>query len=67
MLCVLIHVQLFVTTWTVACQISLSMRFHRQEYWLPLPPPITRYSDLDNSHSDTQPSKPEQSNLFRNT
>ena len=35
------HVQLFVTLWTVACQVPLSMRFSRQEYWsgLPFPPP----------------------------
>ena len=34
-------VQLFVTPWTVACQVSLSMGFPRQEYWsgLPLPSP----------------------------
>ena len=35
------HVQLFVTLWTVACQVPLSMGFFRQEYWngLPCPPP----------------------------
>ena len=35
------HVQLFVTSWTVACQAPLPMRFFRQEYWsgLPYPPP----------------------------
>ena len=27
------HVQLFVTPWTVAHQVSLSMEFSRQEYW----------------------------------
>ena len=27
------HVWLFVTSWTVACQASLSMEFSRQEYW----------------------------------
>ena len=29
------------TPWTVACQVPLSMRFPRQEYWngLPFPPP----------------------------
>ena len=27
------HVQLFATPWTVAQQLSLSMRFPRQEYW----------------------------------
>ena len=34
-------VQLFVTLWTVARQVPLSMRFPRQEYWsgLPFPPP----------------------------
>ena len=36
-----IHVQLFVTLWTVAHQAPLSMGFSRQEYWsgLPFPPP----------------------------
>ena len=35
------HVQLFVTLWTVAHQVPLSMRFLSQEYWtgLPFPPP----------------------------
>ena len=42
--CMLSHcsrVQLFVTLWTVACQVPLSMRFSRQEYWSGLicPPP----------------------------
>ena len=34
-------VQLFVTPWTVACQMPLSMEFSRQEYWsgLSFPPP----------------------------
>ena len=27
------HVRLLVTPWTIACQIPLSMRFSRQEYW----------------------------------
>ena len=33
--------QLFVTPWTVACQVPLSMGFSRQVYWsgLPFPPP----------------------------
>jgi len=33
-------IQLFATPWTVACQVSLSMGFPRQEYWsvLPCPP-----------------------------
>ena len=29
----LIHVQLFLTSWTVACQAPLSMGFSRQKYW----------------------------------
>ena len=29
----------FVTLWTVACQVSLSMEFPRQEYWSGLPFP----------------------------
>ena len=35
------HVRLFVTLWTIACQVPLSMEFSRQEYWsgLPSPPP----------------------------
>ena len=42
--CMLRHfsrVRLFVTPWTVAHQISLSMGFSRQEYWsrLPFPSP----------------------------
>ena len=34
-------VQLFVTTWTVAYQVPLSVGFSRQEYWsgLPFPSP----------------------------
>ena len=40
-LCVLSHVQFFVTQWTVACRVALSMEFSRQEYWsrLPFHPP----------------------------
>ena len=37
--CVLGHVRLFATSWTVACQASLSMGFSRQEYWSGLPFP----------------------------
>ena len=38
--CVLSHVQLFATPWTVAHQAPLSTGFSQQEYWsgLPLPP-----------------------------
>ena len=40
-MCMLSRVQLFATSWTVACQSPLSMGFSRQEYWcgLPGPPP----------------------------
>ena len=40
-ICVVSHVHLFVTSWTIACQALLSMEFSRQEYWsaLPFPPP----------------------------
>ena len=31
--CMLSHVRLFITLWTVAFQASLSMEFSRQEYW----------------------------------
>ena len=39
--CMLSHVQLFATPWTVAHQAPLFMGFSRQEYWsgLPLPSP----------------------------
>ena len=35
------HVRLFATSWTVACQASLSVEMSRQEYWsgLPFPTP----------------------------
>jgi len=38
---VLSHVQLFVISWTVACQAPLPVEFSRQEYWswLPFPTP----------------------------
>ena len=52
--CVLIcfsHVRVFMTLWTVAQQVPLSMGFSRQEYWsgLPRPPP----GDLP--HSEVEP------------
>ena len=33
------RVQLFVTPWTIAYQVPLSMGFSRQEYWSELPFP----------------------------
>ena len=40
-MCVLSHVQLFTTLWTLALQASLSMGFSRSEYWsgFPFPTP----------------------------
>jgi len=39
--CLISHVQLFATPWTLACQLPLSMDFSRQEYWTgsPFPSP----------------------------
>ena len=34
------RVLLFVTLWTEACQVPLSMEFSRQEYWSGLPHPF---------------------------
>ena len=36
-LCVLSHIQLFATPWTVVYQAPLSMEFSKQEYWSGLP------------------------------
>ena len=63
--CVLSHVWLFVTLWTVPCQAPLSMGFFWQEYWsgLPFPSP----GDLPNPgaeprspalQADSLPSEP---------
>ena len=40
-----VHVQLFVTSWTVDHQAPLSMRFSRQEYWSGLCPPPGNFPD----------------------
>ena len=50
--CMLSHVRLFVTPWTVAHQVPLSMGFSRQEYWSesPFPPP----RNLPNSGIETE-------------
>ena len=63
--CMLSHVWLFATPWTIAHQAPLSMGFPRQEYWsgLPLPSP----GDLPDPgtepgspvlHADSLPSEP---------
>ena len=46
------RVQLFVTPWTVAYQVPLSMGFSRQEYWseLPFPSPEIFLMQGLNSH-----------------
>ena len=41
--CMLSHVRLLATPWTVACQAPLSMGFPRQEYWNGLPFPTPGY------------------------
>ena len=40
--CVLSHVQLFATLWTVVHQVPLSIEFSKQEYWSELPFLTTR-------------------------
>ena len=47
------HVQLFVTPWTVARQVPLSMGFSRQEYWCGLPFPSP--GDLPNPGTEPAP------------
>ena len=45
------HVWLFVTPWTVARQVPLSMVFSRQEYWSGLPFPSPEAHSVQFSHS----------------
>ena len=47
-----IHVQLFVTLWTIDHQAPLCMGFSRQEYWsgLPFPPPGDLLTQGSNPH-----------------
>ena len=51
-MCVLSHGPLFVTPWTVACQVPLYMEFSMQEYWsgLPFPSP----GDLPNPGTESE-------------
>ena len=53
----------FVTLWTVACQVSLSMEFPRQEYWSGLPFP----SPEDLSDPGTEPASPALADRFFTT
>ena len=39
-MCAVLHVRLFVTLWTRACQAPLSLGFSRQEYWSELLCPL---------------------------
>ena len=48
------HVQLFVTSWTVAHQASLSLGFSRQEYWSTL----SCFSSGDLPNPETEPESP---------
>ena len=52
--CLVIHTQLFVTPWTVACRAPLSMGFPRHEYWIGLPFPSPGYI----SNPGIQPKSP---------
>ena len=45
-MCMLSHIQLFVTPWTEALQAPLSTESSRQEYWSALPVPLP--GDLPN-------------------
>ena len=61
--CVLSHVRLFVTSWTVIHQAPLSMEFSRQEYWSGLSLPTSR--DLPNP--GTEPASPALAGEFYST
>ena len=43
--CMLDHIRLFVTLWTVSCQDPLSVGFFRQEYWIGSLSPPTQKSN----------------------
>ena len=40
------HVRLVATPWIVACQVSLSVRFSREEYWSGLPVPSPDFQHI---------------------
>ena len=57
MSCVLSHLQLFVTPWTMACQTPLCMEFSKQEYWSGLPF-LTPEDLLNQGFKPTSPASP---------
>ena len=64
--CVLCHVPLFVTPWTVTLQATLSMGFSRQEHWSKLPfPPTGDFPDP--GIEPTSPGPPALAGGFFNT
>ena len=61
--CMLSHAQLFIIPGTVACQVSVSMGFPRQEHWSGLPVP----SQGDLSDTGTEPTSPALAGRFSTT
>ena len=68
------HVWLFVTPWTVALQVPLSMESSRQEYWsgLPFPSPGESSQPRDQTrspvlHADSLPSEYQGSTFYFNS
>ena len=57
------HVWLFLSPWTTACQVRLSMEFSRQEYWSGLPFPLS--GDL--SDTRIEPTSPASAGRFFTT
>ena len=61
--CMLSHARLFIIPGTVACQVSVSMGFPRQEHWSGLPVP----SQGDLSDTGTEPTSPALAGRFSTT
>ena len=61
--CLLNHVRLFATPWTVACRALLSMGFPRQKYWSGVP--FSSSGDLPNPRVEpASPVSPELAGRF---